>query len=110
MVSIFFFRHAGRIQWILNVSNNSVVEGGSKGEDQGMGDESASMLEHAAVLCVWGIARHVKMRPILGTMRMVRTLVETGRKHLSRLNDGGGGSQQGGSRSSTTVVQSLQIM
>ena len=96
------------------MSNNSVVEGGSKGEDQGMGDESASMLEHAAVLCVWGIARHVKMRPILGTMRMVRTLVETGKKHLSRMNDGGGGSQQGGSRSSSrssiTVVQSLQIM
>lgn len=89
-------------------------EGGSKEEDQGMGDESSSMLEHAAVLCVWGIARHVNMRPILGTMTMVRTLVETGRKHLSRMHDGsGGGSQSGGSPSSSrssTAVHSLQIM
>jgi len=91
-------------------------EGGSKEEDQGMGDESSSMLEHAAVLCVWGIARHVNMRPILGTMTMVRTLVETGRKHLSRMHDGSEGSQggsQGGSQSSSrssTAVHSLQIM
>ena len=86
-------------------------EGGSKEEDQGMGDESSSMLEHAAVLCVWGIARHVNMRPILGTMTMVRTLVETGRKHLSRMHDDGsqGGGGQSSSRSST-AVHSLQIM